>query len=176
MTSEIAMEASEEFMREFRRHLNEVDDVSNAILRGHLEIEGHLDTVLDMIFFRPEHFRKVRLEFSDKIQIAKAYSPEPNARDWTVIKCLNEARNAIAHRRTAEARAAKVAAVRKSISGYGTKQFQKEVAEADDKEIIVLAAAVSAGFLAYLEDSVRKVRRVIAQSLKVPEYPEADDD
>jgi len=171
----MAMEASDEFIQDFRRHLNEVDGVSNVILRGHLEVEGHLDTVLDLIFFRPEYFRKVRLDFSDKILLAKAYCPDPDARDWAVIKSLSEARNSIAHRRTAEARAAKVAAVRQSISGYGTKALQKEVRAADDKEVIVLAAAVASGFLAYLEDSVRKVRRVIAEALEVPEHAETED-
>ncbi|MCP3469955.1 hypothetical protein NLM33_06380 [Bradyrhizobium sp. CCGUVB1N3] len=141
------MEASDEFIRDFRRHLNEVDGVSNVILRGHLEVEGHLDTVLDLIFFRPEYLRKVRLDFSDKILLAKAYCPDPAARGWAVIKALSQARNSIAHRQTAEARAAKIAAVRQSISEYGTKAHQNEVREADDREVIALAAAVASGFL-----------------------------
>jgi hypothetical protein len=171
----VAMVASDEFIQAFSRHLNEVDGMSNVILRGHLEIEGHLDTVLDLVFFRPEYFRKIRLDFSDKILLAKAYCRDPDARDWTVIRTLNEARNSIAHRQTAEVRAAKVAAVRQSISKLGTEAFQKEVREADDKEVVVLAAAVAAGFLVYLEDSVRNVRRVIAEALEVPKYAEAED-
>ena len=175
MTSKLAMEANDKFIRDFRRHLNEVDGVSNVILRGHLEIEGHLDMVLDLIFFRPEYLRRVRLDFSDKILLAKAYCPDPDAREWAVIKTLNEARNSIAHRRTTEVRTAKLAAVRQSISGFGTKAFQKDVREADDKEVVVLAAAVASGFLAYLEDTVRSVRRVIADVLDVPEYAKAED-
>jgi hypothetical protein len=170
----MALEASDEFIRDFHRHLDKVDGVSNVILKGHLEIEGHLDTVLDLIFLRPEYLRKVRLDFSDKILLAKAYCPDPDARDWSVIKTLNEARNSIAHKRTAEVRAAKVAAVRQSISKFGTEAFQKDVREADDKEVIVLAAAVASGFLAHLEDSVRNVRRVIAEALEVPKCAEAE--
>ncbi|WP_156041828.1 hypothetical protein [Bradyrhizobium sp. URHD0069] len=173
MTSKLALKANDEFIQDFRRYLNDVDGVSNVILRGHLEIEGHLDTVLDLIFFRPEYLRKVRLDFSDKILLAKAYCPDPDARDWAVIKPLNEARNSIAHRRTAEVRATKVAAVRQSISKFGTEAFQKDVREADDKEVIVLAAAVASGFLAYLEDCVRNVRRVIAEALEVPKHAES---
>ncbi|KRP85080.1 hypothetical protein AOQ72_04980 [Bradyrhizobium yuanmingense] len=168
MTSKIALDASDKFLRDFRQHLHQVDEIANVILRGHLEIERHLDTVLDLIFFRPEHFRKIRLEFSDKIRLAKSYCPNPDARDWTVIKCLNEARNSIAHHRSERARATKVAAIRQSISGFGTPDFQREVREADDKEMIVLAAAVASGFLAFVESSVQEVREVIAASLDVP--------
>jgi hypothetical protein len=150
-----------------------VDGVSNVILRGHLEVEGHLDKVLDLIFFRPEYLRKVRLDFSDKILLAKAYCPDPAARDWAVIKALSQARNSIVHRQTAEARAEKIA-VRQSISGCGTEAHRKEVREADDREVIVLAAALASGFIAYLEDSVRDVRRVIAEALEVQE-PAAED-
>lgn len=76
---------------------------------------------------------------------------------------------------TSEIRAAKISAVRQSISGYGTKALQKEVREAEDKEVIVLATAVASGFLAYLEDCVRNVRRVIAEALEVPKHAESLD-
>jgi hypothetical protein len=92
-----------------------------------------------------------------------------------VIRTLNEARNSVAHRQTAEVRAAKVAAIRQSMSKLGTEAFQKEVREADDKEVVVLAAAVASGFLVYLEDSVRNVRRAIAEALEVPKYAQAED-
>ena len=34
-------------------------------------------------------YSKIRLEFSDKVEIAKAYCPGPSARDWAIVKCLN---------------------------------------------------------------------------------------
>jgi hypothetical protein len=51
-------DSNAQFFLRFREHLNEVDDVSNVILKGHLEVEGHLDEVVDLIFFRPEYVRK----------------------------------------------------------------------------------------------------------------------
>jgi hypothetical protein len=164
---------ADEFIKSFRKHLSQVDEVSNVILRGHLEVERALDEVVDLIFFRPEYVRKIRLEFSEKLQIVKAYAPDPNAADWMAIESLNEARNSIAHRNTLERRATKVKKVRDSITGRGTREFREEVKRADDKEVVVLAAATGAAFLAYVYDSVLKVRKAIAAALDVPKPPES---
>lgn len=165
-------EDADEFIDKFRKHLNEVDEISNVILRGHLEVERALDAVVDLIFFRPEHVRKIRLEFFEKLQIAKAYAPDPNAADWKAIESLNEARNSIAHRNSPERRAVKVKKVRESIAGRGTPEFREEMGRADDKEIVLIAAAIGAGFLTYLYDSVLKVRKTISAALNAPEPPE----
>jgi hypothetical protein len=167
-------DSNEEFFRRFRAHLNEVDEVSNVILKGHLEVEGHLDDVVDLIFFRPEYLRKIRLSFYGKVQIAKAYCPDPNARDWNVIECLSEVRNSIAHKNIANTRAAKIGKLREEMSGWGLKAVHGEKVD-DEKEIVVMAAARCSGFLTFLEDSVRKVRGVIGESLDVPAPPEARD-
>lgn len=157
--------SGDRFIRTFREHLNKVDELSNVILKGHLEVERDLDDIVEMIFFRPEYLEDVRLGFADKISIARAYAPDPNARDWDVAKCLNEARNAIAHRRSPEARASKIANLRKSMIGYGTETAQKELAAANDKEVVVLASAICCGFLAFLHDSVWEVRDAISAKL-----------
>jgi hypothetical protein len=165
-------ESNEDFFQRFREHLNEVDEVSNVILKGHLEVEGHLDDVVDLIFFRPEYLRKIRLRFYEKVQIAKAYCPDPNARDWGVIECLSEVRNSIAHKSIEKRRAAKIAKLQEKMSGWGLNELHGEKVT-DEKEIVILAAARCSGFLSFLEDSVRKVREVISVSLEVPAPPEA---
>lgn len=167
-------ESNEKFYLRFREHLNEVDELSNVILRGHLEVEGHLDDVVDLIFFRPEYLRKIRLSFYGKVQIAKAYCPNPDARDWAVIECLSEVRNSIAHKSTVKTRAAKIAKLQEEMSGWGLQELHGEKVT-DEKEIVVLAAARCSGFLTFLEDSVRKVREVIGEGLDVPMPPEATE-
>jgi len=163
------------FIQNFRRHLSQVDEVSNVILRGHLEVERTLDAVVDLIFFRPKYLKSIRLGFADKVSLAKAYAPDPDAKDWNTIKCLNEARNAIAHRRTGEARAIKIANLRKALESYGSSASRKEAAAADDKETVVLAAAMCCGFLTFLEESVWKVRDTVANKLDVPRPPELSE-
>jgi hypothetical protein len=172
MVEENERALGQEFLERFRRHLSEVDELSNVILKGHLEVESHLDDIVDMIFFRPEHLRKVRLSFFDKVLVAKAYCPDPDARDWVLIDNLNEVRNSIAHRRTPQLRAVKVESVRKLLSGFGTEAFRSEMRAADEKEIIVQTTMVCCGFLTYVEESVYKVRQVISRSLEVPSPPE----
>jgi hypothetical protein len=164
--------SNEEFFLRFRAQMNEVNELSNVILRGHLEVEDHLDDIVDLIFFRPEYLRKIRLGFYQKVQIAKAYCLDPDARDWNVIECLSEVRNSIAHRRVENKRAAKIARLQEEMSGWGLQGLHGEEI-ADEKEIVVLAAARCCGFLTFVEDSVRKVREVISESLEVPEPPEA---
>jgi hypothetical protein len=160
------------FIGNFRRHLSQVDEVSNAILRGHLEVERTLDAVVDLIFFRPEYLKKVRLGFADKVLLARAYAPDPEAMDWNTIKCLNEARNAIAHRRSPEARGVKIANLRKVLESYGSSASRKEAGAADDMETVVLASAMCCGFLTFLEESVWKVRDTVANTLDVPRPPD----
>lgn len=167
-------EPNETFYLRFRENLNEVDELSNAILRGHLEVEGHLDDVVDLIFFRPEYLRKIRLSFYGKVQIAKAYCPNPDARDWAVIECLSEVRNSIAHNSRVKTRGAKIAKLQEEMSGWGLRELHGEKVT-DEREIVVLAAARCCGFLTYLEDSVRKVREVIGETLEVPAPSEAKD-
>lgn len=169
-------EDADRFIKEFRAHLSVIDELSNVILRAHLEVELALDEVVDLIFFRPEFVRKIGLKFFDKVQVAKAYAPNPDAHDWKVIEALNEARNSMAHRRTSEQRTAKIKKVRDSISNRGTQVFREEVKNADDKEVIILAAATGAGFLAFACDSIVKVRKTISASLDVPEPPNMPED
>ena len=76
------------------------------------------------------------------------------------------------HRRTVEQRAAKMTKLRTSVSGWRLKDVRGDKI-ADDAEVVVLAAVVCCGFLAFLEDSVRNVREVIGKSLEVPVPPEA---
>ena len=164
--------SNDEFIDNFRQHLSKVDELSNVILKGHIEVEGHLDDVVDLIFFRPEFLRELRLGFYQKVQLAKAYCPDPAAKDWEVIRSLSEVRNSIAHREIAHARASRLTKLRETMSGWGSATFRKEVKVADEREVVVLATAVCCGFLIYVEDSVRKVRTTVAKSLDVPDPPE----
>lgn len=165
----------DEFVENFRKHLSEVDELAQVILKGHLEVERHLDDVVDTIFFRPEYLRDARLNFHQKIRIAKAYSPDPTARDWQVIEGLNKARNSIAHRAGVEKRAAEIAKLREALSKWGTERSRLSNKSADEIEVVVLAAAMCSGFLLYLEDSVRKVRDAIGKSLSVPTLLDAEE-
>jgi hypothetical protein len=156
----------EEFIKAFRAQLSEVDDVVHVVLNGHLEVEKDLDDVLQIMLFHPEHCWKLRLGFFERVQMARAYSPNAEATDWEIMLALNSVRNEIAH--GGKNRSSKTGEPRKSLLGHGLEKFRKEVKGADDKEVIVLASAVCCGFLAYLEESVTELRQAIDDWISNP--------
>ena len=165
---------SDEFLVQFRKQMSEVNELSNIILNGHLEVEKHLDDAVDLIFFRPEQLHSLRLSFYEKVQIAKAYCPDPDAKDWEVIKCFGELRNSIAHMKVNEKKDARLKKLRQTMRGWGAASFREIIKDADDKELIIQASALCSAFLLFLEDSTWKVREVIAKTLDVPPPPEND--
>jgi hypothetical protein len=52
---------TEKFYKEFRAYLSEVDEVVPVTLKGHLEVERHLDNVLRINCFYPQYFEKLGL-------------------------------------------------------------------------------------------------------------------
>jgi hypothetical protein len=65
-------------------------------------------------------------------------------------------------------RAAKIGDVRDLLLACGSQRFFDLVRAADDKEVVVLASATCAGFLAYLLDSVTELRGVIEKWRREP--------
>ena len=64
-------EEADDFYREFSKHLTQIDELANVILRGHLLVENDLDAVISATFFYPEYI-KGRVSFERKSQIARA--------------------------------------------------------------------------------------------------------
>jgi hypothetical protein len=50
----------------FDKHMSKVDELTLAVLKGHLIIEGALDDILATIFFYPGHVDAARLGLSGR--------------------------------------------------------------------------------------------------------------
>jgi hypothetical protein len=155
----------DEFINEFRAKLSTVDELAQVILKGHLEVEMHVDDALGTIFFHPEHLD--RLGFAQKVNLVRAYAWNSNNRpDWHVIAKLNTVRNEVAHRglhlgnRIADLRIALAEATCRS-------DRQEQIRHVSEKEVVVLAAAICCGFLATLtDDQLKEMRGFIEAAVR----------
>lgn len=78
----------------FQKPNNEV-----ALLKGHLLIEEVLDKIIIKNAHNPKYVEKARLNFYDKIFLARAFSNlERDEWLWKSMKALNKARNSLGHR------------------------------------------------------------------------------
>jgi len=75
-----------------------VDDLSLAVLKGHLLIDEMVNRVIESFLFHPECLREVRLTIPQRLSLARSISfREQNNRVWSLIKALNKLRNSMAH-------------------------------------------------------------------------------
>jgi hypothetical protein len=61
-----------EFIEKFRKDLSHADAFVQVVINGHLEVESHLDDVIDLLFFHPAYIEQSGVGFYQKVQIARA--------------------------------------------------------------------------------------------------------
>jgi hypothetical protein len=90
---------SRNFIKSFHKDLLHVDDFVQVVLNGHLEVEGHLDDVIDLLFFHSSYIEEAGLGFYHKVHIARASFELGHSRpEWRLMLELNKLRNKVAHR------------------------------------------------------------------------------
>jgi hypothetical protein len=157
---------SDEFINSYRAHLTEIDEIAQVILKGHLDVEMHLDDALRTICFHPEHLEENRLSFAQKVNVVRAYALNRSDRmEWNVIRKLNEVRNQIAHRGQEGRRTEKITELRNFLASWGAPNFGQNVQRVDEKEVVILAAVVCGGFLITTEDQITEMRGFIESAV-----------
>lgn len=155
-------EALDRAFERFRTRLSHVDEISQVVLNGHLEVETGLDDLLNVAFFHPEYLQDSRLTFFQKTKIAQAQALGVGASsEWPLILVLNSLRNEIAHGGPTEKRTGKIGELRRMLFGMGTAALHEKLNKADDKDIVIYAAAMCAGFLSILEETWEGLRKRI---------------
>lgn len=82
----------------FMQHLPRNGDVELSLLKCHLLVEEVLTKLIERNLRHPNHLRKARLNFFQKMCMARSLNDlEGQAWIWGALKRLNEARNALAH-------------------------------------------------------------------------------
>lgn len=154
----------ERYNKEFKKHLGEVDELQQYILKGHLVIESILDNVIKLIFFHPEHIQDGRFGFMHKVNLARAFALNKNkSTTWKLVVSINAVRNEIAHQLGGEKRDRKMQQLRRLYIAEleDDRELIKAHKEYPDELIAVMACALSAGFLATLEDDLKALRKGI---------------
>jgi hypothetical protein len=82
----------------FEKHLETLDRLQVIVLNGHLIVESAIDNIIALMLFHPEHIQKARLEFGQKVQLARGYALRKNKDGiWGLIPTIGEVRNEVAH-------------------------------------------------------------------------------
>src|SRR5664279_2048375 len=154
-------EEENKYLRQFREHMEEIDEVAQSVLKGHLILEGALDNIIGLIFFHPELVFGSRITFYQKVQMVRAYAlQEQDFPMWKLVFAINELRNEIAHRLEGERRKQKLAALRDVYFAEAGEKFayQKDYA---DNLIVMLACSHCTGFLGRTEEDIGFLREQI---------------
>jgi hypothetical protein len=145
----------------FQEHLTTIDHFQSIILNGHLIVERALDNIIAVMLFHPEHIQKARLEFNQKVQIARGYALRKNTNGiWALILSIGEVRNEFAHNLT-DAREHKKMDQLRRLYFREAPERKEQFAEASDKDIAALACGMCLGFLGTLEEDNRHLRKII---------------
>jgi hypothetical protein len=143
----------------FKNHLTDIDEVANVILKGHLLVENDLDDVIRAFFFHPEYILNDRFRFERKVLIARTMSLNAHKHHhWDLLLALNSLRNEIAHKHAGEERQRRIDGIRRMCLSRITQEELKRHEHDSDRDIVVLACAFCAGFLAYIEDDLKDLR------------------
>ena len=152
-------EGRDEFIEAFRKQLEHVDDFIQTVLNAHLEVEGQLEKFLDRIFFHPEYIEDGRLQFFNKVHVARAYTTEShNAPEWSMMLALNTIRNKVAHRSRNKVLEINMVELTKSLAKTHSSRDRASIKNLSHKDVVVYSPAICSGFLLILEEQLARAK------------------
>ena len=164
------------YAKPFDKHVSKVDELTLAVLKGHLIIEGALDNILATIFFYPEHVNAAHLGFVKKVHIARAYALRKNKLPvWNMILTINALRNELAHKLEGEKRT-KMDDLRMLYDEQytpGSEDAKKARSKMEDHTIVYLTCIRCTEFLGTYEYNLKGLRKII-DNLDFVLNPEVD--
>jgi hypothetical protein len=141
-----------QFIDAFEAQLGAVDEIAQIVLNAHLIVERALDQVIAAIFPFGQHLKGTRLNFFQRVHIARAFGlGENETTEWDLVLAMNAIRNMMAHRQVGDKREDRIADLRRILLKMGNDMFKKDVSNATEKGVITYAAAMAGGFLNTLE-------------------------
>lgn len=151
-------EALNKYVEAFQKHLSEVDQLAQIVLKGHLIIESALENIIQAFFFHPAHILERRLPFHHKVAICRSLClRKDQERTWELIEAINAVRNEIAHKLDGKILGPKVARVKELYlaEGYPAKVDGKDLS---DDLIVLNGCSACVGFLGRFEEDVKALR------------------
>lgn len=121
-----------------------VDDLSLAVLKGHLLIDEMVNRVIESFLPHAECLKQGRLTFAQRLSLARSISfREQNNRVWSLIAALNKLRNSMAH-------SLERAKLQPDLHSIRTQYFTicpEEPRDIDDETLIQYIVLHSMGFI-----------------------------
>ena len=103
----------EHYTEESIRAFLEIDPLTQVVLRGHLLLEEHLNSILRSSLFNHSMFDRIKLSFHHKLLFAQAFAVSQRGTGmWELLAAFNTLRNSIAHSLDTEHKQQKFAAMR----------------------------------------------------------------
>lgn len=151
----------DKYVQQFKKHLEEMDELVQIVLKGHLIMESAIDNIIALIFFHPELILDARINFFLKVQMVRAYAlHEKDMSIWKLVLAISELRNEIAHNLDGKKREARLAAVRKLYLSEAP-DFAEAHKDYPDHIIVLLACSMCTGFLGVFEEDITALRNHI---------------
>ncbi len=153
----------DKYLDQFAKHMLEVDELAQVVLKGHLILEEGLTRILKLHVWNGEHVDDAGLGFYRKVQLARAFALRKSKLGmWDLLLAINALRNGLSHSLDSADREKKLDALKRiylreaegmeSIEGHET---------APDHEIVFAACAFCAGFLGTYEKDAESYRGLI---------------
>lgn len=145
----------------FAKHLGELDEMTQIVLKGHLVLEVGLDEILKHFVFNPTLLDRSNLRFYQKIQLARAFSlDESDNNVWDLIEAINSLRNQLAHSLDEDRRRPKVERVKDLYFGM-YEAVSDEETQLPDYLIVSFAVALCNGFLGSFHAEAERFRTMV---------------
>jgi hypothetical protein len=150
-------------LQRYVEQLQNVDELTLVILKGHLLVEEMLTRILETFVFHPEHLEKCNLRFAQKVELARSVSLDEHQNPmWKLVIALNTLRNELAHSLDSPKRQSKIDALMSTYfevnSGMEGIEEHKKL---EDKIVAAFAIALCLGFLSTFEQEVQRFRAVV---------------
>lgn len=137
-----------------------VDAEALVVLKGHLVIEERITAAIEKFVFHPEHLDKARLNFAQKVGIARSMSLDEQANNmWNLILRLNALRNTLSHSLDGEPRVKAMRELRAVYSGE-TGGLEKDEME-NGVELLAGVCAMCLGFIEAFENEVERFKSYV---------------
>jgi hypothetical protein len=166
----MAVTSLEDIRKKFTDELEQVDEVAQIVLKGHLVMEGLMTEAIETFLLHGEFAEQARLQVHQKIALCKAISTsDQNNKMWELVSSVNALRNALSHSLDPDRRSKAIQNLRmiyerefadmpNSVAGI-PKGIEKDIHP--DTALCLYAIATSLGYLHAHLAEVRRLKSMI---------------
>jgi len=153
----------EDFIAKATQHFQEIDPLTQVVLRGHLLLEERLNDILKASLYNQAVFDKMSLTFHSKLLFARAFTISQRADGmWELMGSINTLRNGIAHSLDPEQRQKKFDSMRQI---YFRELEKPELIKEDENEpdhlLFLKAYALCEGYIKRAQQDAEMVGNMV---------------